>query len=363
MKALILVGGYGTRLRPLTISCPKPLVDFANKPIVAHQIEALAKVGVTEVILAINYQPQAMMEAIKKFEDKLKIKITCSQETEPLGTAGPLKLAQQNGLLNEKDVFFVFNSDISCEFPLQSLIDFHTKHGKEGTIMLTKVDEPAKYGVVVTEPDGKVNSFIEKPKEFISNRINAGIYILNGTMLNRIEPKPTSIEREIFPQMAKDGQLYAMDLEGFWMDIGQPKDFVTGTRLYLKSLQNHNSPDLTPQKPERIIGNVLIDPTAKIHKDAVIGPDVVIGAGCEIEEGVRLQKTVVMSNTKVKAHSWISDSIIGWQCTIGRWVRIEGGTVLAEDVQIKDELYVNGCSILPHKSIGESLPTKGTIVM
>jgi len=130
----------------------------------------------------------------------------------------------------------VFNSDISCEFPLNDLVAFHKKHGGEGTIMLTKVDEPSKYGVVVTEADGKVKDFIEKPKEFISNRINAGIYILNGPILNRIELRPTSIEREIFPQMAKDGKLFAMDLEGFWMDIGQPKDFISGTKLYLKSL-------------------------------------------------------------------------------------------------------------------------------
>jgi len=280
-----------------------------------------------------------------------------------LGTAGPLKLAHQNGLLTETDLFFVFNSDISCEFPLDKLLEFHKKHGKEGTIMLTQVDEPAKYGVVLTEADGKVKDFVEKPKEFISNRINAGIYIFNGSILNRIEPKPTSIEREIFPQMAKEGQLYAMDLEGFWMDIGQPKDFIAGTRLYLKSLQNHKSPELTAPKAERILGNVLIDPTAKIHKDAVIGPDVVIGPGCEIEEGVRLQRTCVMRDTKIKAHSWISDSIIGWQCTIGKWVRIEGVTVLAEDIQVKDEVYINGCSILPHKSITTSAPDKGTILM
>jgi len=160
------------------------------------------------------------MEPMKHYEEKYKIKIVCSKETEPMGTAGPLKLAEQAGLLKDTDTFFVFNSDISCEFPLTDLVNFHTKHGAEGTIMLTKVEEPSKYGVVVTEPDGKVKDFIEKPKEYISNRINAGIYILNGSMLKRIELRPTSIEREIFPKMAKDGKLFAMDLEGFWMDIG-----------------------------------------------------------------------------------------------------------------------------------------------
>jgi mannose-1-phosphate guanylyltransferase len=363
MKALILVGGFGTRLRPLTISVPKPMVDFCNKPVLEHQIEALAKVGVTEVILAINYQPQAMIDPIKTYEQKYKVKIVCSQETEPLGTAGPLKLAQDNNLLTEKDTFFVFNSDISCEFPLADLVKFHKESGAEGTIMLTKVDEPSKYGVVLTAPNGQVKDFIEKPKEFISNRINAGIYILNGTMLSRIEPKPTSIEREVFPQMAKDNKLFAMDLEGFWMDIGQPKDFITGTKLYLNSLATRKTGELTAPKAERILGNVLIDPTAKVHPNAVLGPDVVIGPGCEIEDGVRLQGTCVMKNTKIKAHSWISGSIIGWNCTIGKWVRIEGVSVLADDVQVKDEIYINGCSILPHKGISSNLPDKGTIVM
>jgi len=362
MKALILVGGYGTRLRPLTFSCPKPIVEFANQPIVAHQIEALVKVGVKEVVLAISYQPQTMLQYIKKAEAQYGIKITCSQEVEPLGTAGPLKLAEE--ILvgeNKDDLFFVFNSDVICEFPLQKMIEFHKAHGKEGTIMLTQVEEPSKYGVVVYEPDGKINKFIEKPKEFISNKINAGLYLFNSSILKRIEPKPTSIEREIFPKMASEAQLYAMILDGFWMDVGQPKDFLTGTILYLNSLRKRDSKALSDD--DNVIGNVLIDPTAKIHKDAIIGPDVTIGPNVVIEEGVRLQRTCVMSNVTIKSHTWITDSIIGWSSVVGRWVRIEGVTVLAEDVTVKDEVYINGCSILPHKGVTTNLPEKGTILM
>lgn len=279
-----------------------------------------------------------------------------------MGTAGPLKLAEEVLTKdNESGLFFVFNSDIICEFPLQKLIEFHKAHGKEGTIMLTQVEEPSKYGVVVYEPDGKIKQFVEKPKEFISNKINAGLYLFNASILKRIEMKPTSIEREVFPKMAADGQLYSMILEGFWMDVGQPKDFLTGTHLYLGSLRKKAEDKLATG--DNIIGNVLIDPTAKIHKDAVLGPDVTIGPGVVIEEGVRLQRCCVLKGAHIKAHSWIADSIIGWQSVVGKWVRIEGPTVLAEDVTVKDEVYINGSSILPHKSVTTNILEKGTILM
>ncbi|GMI88144.1 GDP-MANNOSE PYROPHOSPHORYLASE 1, CYTOKINESIS DEFECTIVE 1, SENSITIVE TO OZONE 1 [Hibiscus trionum] len=221
MKALILVGGFGTRLRPLTLSVPKPLVDFANKPMILHQIEALKAIGVTEVVLAINYQPEVVLNFLKEFEKKLDIKITCSQETEPLGTAGPLALARDKLIDGSGEPFFVLNSDVISEYPLKEMIHFHKGHGGEASIMVTKVDEPSKYGVVVMdETTGKVESFVEKPKIFVGNKINAGIYLLNPSVLDRIELRPTSIEKEVFPNIAAANQLYAMVLPGFWMDFG-----------------------------------------------------------------------------------------------------------------------------------------------
>mmetsp|Transcript_17205 Transcript_17205/g.17125 ORF Transcript_17205/g.17125 Transcript_17205/m.17125 type:complete len:217 (+) Transcript_17205:1-651(+) len=216
MKALILVGGFGTRLRPLTFSCPKPCVEFCNKPIVCHQIEALAKVGVTEIVLAINYQPEMMRESIEKYAREYGVNIICSQETTPLGTAGPLALAKD--ILtrdNPEGSFFVLNSDIICDYPFQEMIDFHRAHGKEGTLVVFPVPDPSRYGVIVTNEANEILSFVEKPKEFISNKINAGLYLLRTSMIDRIEPKPTSIEREIFPVMAADRQLCAVTLKSF----------------------------------------------------------------------------------------------------------------------------------------------------
>lgn len=229
MKALILVGGFGTRLRPLTMSVPKPLVEFANKPILCHQIEALAKAGVKEVILAVNYQPDVMMKALEEYEKEYSIKITVSIEEVPMGTAGPIKLAEK--IIkedNEDGLLFVFNSDVICHYPLKNMIEFHRLHGGEGTIMVTKVEDPSKYGVVVADSNHKIEAFVEKPSVFVSDQINAGLYLFNLSMINRIDNRPTSIEREIFPVMASEGQIYQMKLPGYWMDIGQPKDYLKG---------------------------------------------------------------------------------------------------------------------------------------
>ncbi|XP_052779229.1 mannose-1-phosphate guanyltransferase beta-like [Mya arenaria] len=353
MKALILVGGYGTRLRPLTLSCPKPLVEFANKPMLLHQLEALVEAGVNHVILAVSYRAEQMEKEMKSVEEKLGVTITISLETEPLGTAGPLALARQH-LTNDLDPFFVLNSDIICDFPFKDMIKFHKHHGKQGTIMVTKVEEPSKYGVVVYDAEtGRINQFVEKPQEYVSNKINAGMYMFSPAMLDRIELKPTSIEKEVFPDMAKDGQLYTMELQGFWMDVGQPKDFLTGMCMYLTSLKKKNSNLL--YKGDGVNGNALVDPTAKIGKNCRIGPNVTIGPNVVIEDGVCIKRCTVLNGALIKSHSWLDSCIIGWKCVVGRWVRMENVSVLGEDVTVKDELYVNGGRILPHKSIADSV--------
>jgi mannose-1-phosphate guanylyltransferase len=256
LKALLLVGGFGTRLRPFTLSKAKPLVEFVNKPIICHQIEALKTVGVSEIILAINYQPERMYDFIKEAEQKYQIKITCSKEETPLGTAGPIGLAKHILSQSEGDEIFVFNSDITCRFPLKEMLEYHRTHKREGTLVVTKVKDPSKYGVILSDDDGKILKFIEKPQEYIGDNINAGLYIFNKKFLDRVEAKPISIEREIFPQMAKEGELYVYQLKGFWADIGQPKDYLYGTNLYLGDVAITNKDRLA--KGNNINGNVII---------------------------------------------------------------------------------------------------------
>ena len=280
---------------------------------ILHQVEALAAAGVTDIVLAVNYRPDVMTSALKKYEEIYNVKITFSVESEPLGTAGPLKLAEK--ILGKDDKpFFVLNSDVICEYPFKQLAEFHAQHGEEGTIVVTKVEEPSKYGVIVHKPNhpSRIDRFVEKPVEFVGNRINAGIYIFDPSILKRIELRPTSIEQETFPAICRDGKLHSFDLEGFWMDVGQPKDFLSGTCLYLSSLAKNNPKALVSlNEPYVYGGNVMVDKTAKIGKNCRIGPNVTIGPGCVIGDGVRLQRCVLLEDSKVKDHAWIKSTIVG----------------------------------------------------
>lgn len=360
LKALILVGGYGTRLRPLTLSCPKPLVEFANIPMIVHQIQALKTAGVSEVVLAINYQPEVMHSFISEWQEKLGVTIVCSQEKEPMGTAGPLALARRLLDDGEGKPFFVLNSDVICEYPLKEMLDFHNARNAEATILVTKVEDPTKYGVVVMDEYGLVQRFVEKPKEFVGDKINAGIYVCSARVLDRIQLRPTSIEREVFPHIAADNRLYAYTLPGYWMDVGQPKDYLKGLHLHLDSQRIHKSHTLA--KGPEYSGNVLVDPTAKIGTGCLIGPDVSVGAGCVIGNGVRLSNCVIMRGVEIKDHTKVDGCIVGWGSKVGAWSRLENCCVLGEDVQCKDELYLNGAVILPHKEIKDSVPQPAIIL-
>lgn len=340
-----------------------PIHAFAaNKPMICHQIEALKEAGCDEVVLAINYRPHVMMEFLKEWEEKLDIKITCSQEEEPMGTAGPLALARKILDNGSGAPFFVLNSDVICDYPLKDMMEFHKKSKAEATILVTKVEDPSKYGVVVYDKDsGFIDRFVEKPKEFVGDRINAGIYCCSPEILQRIQPRPTSIEKEIFPAVAADKKLYATELDGYWMDVGQPKDYLTGLALHLSSKKRKRSEELA--QGDHIEGNVIIDESCKIGKGCKIGPNVSIGQGCEIGDGVRLSNCVLLHRVKVKNYSHVADSILGWGTQVGRWARIENKAVIGEDVFIKDEVALNGAIVLPHKDIKESVTEPGKIIM
>lgn len=363
MKGLILVGGYGTRLRPLTLSLPKPLVEFANRAMILHQIEALAKAGVTDIVLAVNYRPEVMVAALTEYGKEYGVNITFSVEEEPLGTAGPLKLAEKV-LKKDNSPFFVLNSDVICDYPFEELAKFHQAHGAMGTIVATKVDEPSKYGVIVHDRDtpNLIDRFVEKPVEFVGNRINAGLYILNPEIIDLIPMKPTSIEKETFPILVERKQLYLFDLEGYWMDVGQPKDFLAGTALYLNSVAKNHPEKLAKGEFVHPEGKVLIDPSATIDPTALIGPNVTIGPNVKVGAGARVVGSVLLADSEVKDHALVKNTIVGWKSRIGKWARTEGCTVLGEDVEVKNEIYVNGAKVLPHKSISSNVE-KESIIM
>eukprot|EP01053_Blabericola_migrator_P006210 Blabericola_migrator_1__6209@NODE_3134_length_2013_cov_61_236896_g1961_i0_p1_GENE_NODE_3134_length_2013_cov_61_236896_g1961_i0NODE_3134_length_2013_cov_61_236896_g1961_i0_p1_ORF_typecomplete_len391_score33_52NTP_transferase/PF00483_23/1_1e50Hexapep/PF00132_24/3_3e09Hexapep/PF00132_24/0_012NTP_transf_3/PF12804_7/6_2e10Hexapep_2/PF14602_6/0_014Hexapep_2/PF14602_6/0_001DUF4954/PF16314_5/1_4e05Fucokinase/PF07959_12/2_4e02Fucokinase/PF07959_12/0_021IspD/PF01128_19/0_0036_NODE_3134_length_2013_cov_61_ len=390
MKALILVGGYGTRLRPLTLSVPKPLIHFCNRPIIEYQIRALVELGVKHVILAVAYRPDVMKDALSRLEAKYGIKLSCSVEEEPLLTAGPIRLARDliyEDMENEEhpELLFVFNSDIICEFPLADVLKFHLAHQREGTICATTVKDPSLYGVIQYDSGtGVIDKFIEKPQTWVGDCINAGLYLFNRSMIDRIEPRPTSIEKEVFPAMAADRQLYCFKLQGYWADIGKPKDFLEGTKLYLEALCHKTTNELPESAPPStlagsrelhhhktsllsrgptFVGNVLIHPSAQIGEGCLIGPDVTVGPNCVIGNGVRLRSSALMANVTVGDHCWVDNSIIGWNSHLGRWVRVEGLTVLGQDVTVKAECFINAAFILPYKAISQSVMEAGSILM
>jgi len=350
LKAVILVGGYGTRLRPFTFSKPKPLVEFCNKSIVKHQIDALVAVGVKHIILAVSFRAEALEKELKAYGDKLGIVIETSLEDTPMGTGGPLSLCRDKLDMSDPDPFFMLNADVTCTYPFQQLLDFHSSHGREGTILVTQVEDPSKYGVVVANEDGAIERFVEKPKVFVGDKINAGMYIFSKKMIERIPNAPTSIERDTFPAMASDGELYRMVLPGFWMDIGQPKDYLTGMCLKLASLAD-SDPD-TLAKGDNINGNVLIsEENVTIGNNCLIGPDVVIGPGVTIMDGVRLKRCTIMANCRMDSHSYVEDSIIGWNSSVGSWSRVQDNCFFGEDVHIKPERFVRSLTVCPHKGI------------
>ena len=377
MKCIILVGGFGTRLRPLTFTLPKPLIQFCNKSIVEHQIEAAVKAGVKHVILAVGWKADDMQEALAEFRQRYGIEITCSVEDSPLGTAGPIRLAEKilRNHAQDDEPFFVFNSDVICEFPLKEMLAYHKAHGREGTICVTRVEDPSKFGVVVSDESGKIARFVEKPKEFISDRINAGLYILNMPVIDRVDPGVfRMIENDVFPKMASEGQLYCFNLNGYWADIGQPRDFLRGMKLHLASLERHQNEDLTPRSrlcvnhpvdsKFTVKGNtVLIDPSAIIEEGCVIGPNVTIGKQVHIGKGVRISNASIFDGTKISDYSHINESIIGWRNKVGKWTKIDNNTVTGENVTIADELFINGAVILPHKGIKDKIIQEGTILM
>ena len=355
----------------MTFSVPKSLVPFCNKPIVEHQIAAAVGAGVRHVILAVGWKADDMKEAICDLKIRYGIEITCSVEDVPLGTAGPIRLAEsilRTGCDDEP--FFVFNSDVICEFPLLEMLEFHKSHGGEGTICVTKVDDPSKYGVIVSNEEGRIERFVEKPSVFISDRINAGLYVLNKSVIERIDRGVfRMIETDVFPRIAADGKLFAFGLSGYWADIGQPKDFIKGMKMHLASAAAKLSKNLNESEEQarcfeiKQSGTVMIGKQTVIGEGSVVGPNVVIGSDCKIGKGVRLSNCTIFDRTRIEDFAHVNESIIGWNNRVGKWAKIDNATVTGEDVVFIDEVYINGALILPHKTIKERVLEAGKILM
>lgn len=313
MKAVVLVGGEGTRLRPLTLTAPKQMLPVGGRPMIERVLDWLAGHDVDEAILSLGYRPDAFLEAYPAGE-ACGIHLHYAVEESPLDTAGAIRFAALEGGVDE--MFLVVNGDVITDLDVSELVKFHRNQGAEATIALTPVEDPSRYGVVATDDDGRVLDFIEKPPpgEAPTNLINAGTYVLESSVLDRIPGgRRVSIERETFPALAADGSLYALGSDARWLDAGTPATFLAANLAYAP---------LGPNGPQ-VSGSVVADDVA-IAPDAEVTGSLVMD-GAVIEAGAVLRDSIVGPGVRVGAGARVTDYSV-----LGKGYAVEAGAVLSE---------------------------------
>lgn len=336
MKAVILVGGEGLRLRPLTCDMPKPMVPILDKPFMHHLVDLLARHGIKEVIFASGYKWQIFQDY---FGDGSRWNLTCRHviEDQPLGTAGAVKGVED--LLDE--TFLVFNGDILTDMDLTDMVKTHRRRRAACTISLTEVPDPSIYGVVETGEDGKILNFREKPprNEITTKWINAGVYVLEPEVLKTVPTKEKySFERQLFPSLLAGGAgMYAFPAgEAYWLDIGSPEKYlaahhdVLSGKIHLlleAAVEDHpgilRGEGVNVEEGALIVPPVYLGESCHIKKGAVVGPLTTVGIGCLIEEEAKVEGAVLWPYTKVGAGSHLKDCIMGAGCSIGTSCSIE----------------------------------------
>ncbi len=342
MQAVVLAGGMGTRLRPLTHEIPKQMLCIAGVTMLERVVERLARFGVDRVVLSLGYRPDVFIEAYPSGE-VAGVEIVYAVEPEPLDTAGGIRFAADFGGLEE--TFLVVNADILCDFDISALVEAHRANRGLATIALVPVEDPSAFGVVATNGDGKVEAFVEKPRreDAPSNLINAGIYVLDPEALAAVEPgSRVSIEKAIFPDLAGRGELFALPFDGFWIDAGTVDNFRAVNLEFLSVLVRDDGGsasaaeiDLVGAAPAgfEVVGDSLVAKTARVDPGAriiasIIGPDAVV------ESGALVVKSVVMAGASVARHAQVLDSIVGVGGSVPPEAVLDEGTVIAKGAPI-----------------------------
>jgi NDP-sugar pyrophosphorylase family protein len=348
MKAILLAGGKGTRLRPLTIHTPKPIVPIFNRPFLHYQIDLLKQVPeIDEVILSLNYQPRRI-EEIFGDGSAIGISIRYIVEPAPLGTAGAVRYAGDH--LTESVV--VFNGDVLTQIDLAAVLRLHRERQAKATIVLTPVENPAAYGLVETDAAGNVTRFLEKPNadEITTNNINAGIYVLEPDTFDRI-PKDVSwsIERSYFPSLIERGETFvAYVYDGYWIDIGTPEKYTQVHRdimdgryaaapfLGLSGARTAIDPEARIESGASIEGPCFIDEGVSIKAGARVGPYSVIGRQTHLEENASVEGAIIWPNCRISRDADVRNAIVGRNCHVGRNVTLDRGAVLGDKTTLTD---------------------------
>jgi mannose-1-phosphate guanylyltransferase len=346
MKALLLVGGQGTRLRPLTIHAPKSIVPIFNRPFLHYQLDLIKQVPeIDEVILSLNYQPRRIEEVFGDGRD-IGIGIRYVVEPTPLGTAGAVRYAAQ-GIT---DTLVVFNGDVLTTVDLAGLIAFHRRRRSSATIVLTPVENPTAYGLVETDAESNILRFLEKPKpeEITCDTINAGIYVLEPDTFDRI-PKDVawSIERSFFPSFIERGETFLASIyRDYWIDIGTPAKYMQVHRdimdgRYVMPPFNGEpgvawvAPTAQIDKSVRLEGPLFVDEGCSVKAGARLGPYTVLGKNCQVEEDANVAGAICWANTRIGREAQVTDAILGRSCHIGRNAALQRG-VLGDKTSIAE---------------------------
>jgi mannose-1-phosphate guanylyltransferase len=319
MKALILVGGLGTRMRPLTYTRPKHLLPIANRPHLEHVLDMLVASNVREAVLLTSYLAEAFASVQQgAFDRGLNLDVT--HEEEALDTAGALKNAE---MLVGDETFLVVNGDILSDIDLRPVVEWHRARSAEGTIVLTPVADPSAYGVVPTDDGGKVLGFIEKPPpgEAPTNMINAGVYVLEPSIMESIPAgRRYNAERELFPELASNGSLFALPTDAYWMDIGTPEKYLQANLDALAGRFKTNA--VSSMGDGRVLADegVVVAATARVSESA-------LGAGARIEDLAEVLQSVLLPNAVVGKGARVEGCVVGEGATIVANTQLAGAAI------------------------------------
>jgi mannose-1-phosphate guanylyltransferase len=324
VQAIVLVGGEGTRLRPLTSDMPKPALTLVDRPFLAYMIEWLASHGVTEAVLACGFLPNVLQEALGEGEHA-GVKLTYVTEPDRRGTAGAIRFAA-DALGDDLDErFLALNGDVLTDLDLTALINAHREREARATIALYPVEDAGAYGLVSVDGEGGVTEFVEKTGEAVPGEINAGAYFLERSVLDLIPPdREVSIEREVFPHLVGDG-LGALRLDGYWMDIGTPERYLQATWDILES---RVETQVRPTAP-----GLLIGAGAEIDSGAVVGPRAVISTGCRVAAEARVCDSVLLEGCSVGAGASVCGAVLAAGVTVDAGARVDG-TIVASNERV-----------------------------
>jgi len=366
LKAIVLAGGFATRLRPLTLTKPKPLLTVLGKPLLEWIVEMLSQAGIKDIVISVRYMSQVIRNRLGNGTE-YSVNIIYVEEDKPLGDAGPLTLIADEVGLN--DTFIVVYGDIFCDIDLTKVVEFHKQKGGLITIVLAKVDDPSRYGVAVLDEDSRIINFVEKPKseEAPSNLVNAGIYVFEPEALRYIPKKaPSKLARDLIPRLVNDKLVYGYVYHGIWGDIGVPKDYLRINIEVLRKYYPNGYIDADSKVSEKaeIIQPVFIGKNVQIAEESFIGPFAIIEDDVKVGKLARIKKSLIQIGTFIEQAAYISGSIIGERCHIGKWARIDEEVVIGDEVNMSDEVYIaRNVKILPFKEIDRSVYSAGEIIL